>query len=341
MGTVMKEELSTHPQELLDSIHNIIPEDICQSLRVDEWAFINDLVGDEGSLTRAIEERTADIDGLKTFSVDVRTKIDDGSAIKGLGRAIAAEKLITTLEDEASISFLSAKGVLPKYGFPIDTVSLDIIGGSDEEAKKIDLSRDLKMAISEFAPPAKIVANGKVWESYAINTIPNKGWPAYIYHECPKCKKIFHPEGNVVDITVNLNDAPKKVCEYCNTLTDARLFIIPLFGFSTQMEYKPKPVGEVRPSTYYATQTQFWGIEGLTEKQKAEAQEKTIDIKGKDVKVTYSPGGKLFVLNQGIDRRGLLICPTCGYAKDPTTKDFKHDNKYKKACGTKKFIKAS
>ncbi|MBR3342475.1 MAG: DEAD/DEAH box helicase [Clostridiales bacterium] len=341
MGTVMKEELSTHPQELLDSIHNIIPEDICQSLRVDEWAFINDLVGDEGSLTRAIEERTADIDGLKTFSVDVRTKIDEGSAIKGLGRAIAAEKLITTLEDEASISFLSAKGVLPKYGFPIDTVSLDIIGGSDEEAKKIDLSRDLKMAISEFAPPAKIVANGKVWESYAINTIPNKGWPAYIYHECPKCKKIFHPEGNVVDITVNLNDAPKKVCEYCNTLTDARLFIIPLFGFSTQMEYKPKPVGEVRPSTYYATQTQFWGIEGLTEKQKAEAQEKTIDIKGKDVKVTYSPGGKLFVLNQGIDRRGLLICPTCGYAKDPTTKDFKHDNKYKKACGTKKFIKAS
>ena len=30
------------------------------------------------------------------------------------------------------------------------------------------------MAISEFAPPAQIVANGGVWESYAINTIPNK-----------------------------------------------------------------------------------------------------------------------------------------------------------------------
>ena len=341
MGTVLKEELSKHPQELLDSIHNIIPDDICQSLRVDEWAFINDIVGDEGSLTRAIEERNADIDGLKQFSVEVRTKLDDGSTVKGLGRAIAAEKLITTLEDEASISFLSAKGVLPKYGFPIDTVSLDIIGGSDEEAKKIDLSRDLKMAISEFAPPAKVVANGKVWESYAINTIPNKGWPAYIYHECPKCKKIFPPEGNVVDVTVNLNEAPKKVCQYCDTLTEARLFIIPLFGFSTQMEYKPKPVGEVRPSTYYATQTQFWGIEGLTEKQKAEAQEKSLEIKGKEVKVTYSPGGKLFVLNQGIDRRGLFICPTCGYAKDPTTKDFKHENKYRKTCSTKKFIKAS
>ena len=341
MKTELLNELSKHPQELLDSIHNIIPDDVCQRLKVDEWAFINDLVGNEGSLTRAIEERTADIDGLKSFSIDVRSKLDDGSAVKGLGRAIAAEKLIATLEDEASLNFLSAKGVLPKYGFPIDTVSLDVIGGTDEEAKKIDLSRDLKMAISEYAPPAKIVANGKIWESYAINTIPKKGWPAYIYHECSNCKKIYPPEGNVVDVTVNLNEAPKKVCEYCKTLTDTRLFIIPLFGFSTQMEYKPKPVGEVRPSTYYATQTQFWGIEGLTEKQKAEAREELIPIKGKDIKITYSPGGKLFVLNQGVDRRGLLICPNCGYAKDPTTKNFKHETKFRKTCSNRMFIKAS
>lgn len=340
MGTVLKDELSKHPHELLVSIHNIIPDDICQTLRVDEWAFINDLVGDEGSLTRAIEERTADVDGLKSFANEIYAK-QDASSPGERKRADAALRLVTTLDTESSISFLSAKGVLPKYGFPIDTVSLDIIGGSDEEAKKIDLSRDLKMAISEFAPPAKIVANGKVWESYAINTVPNKGWPAYIYHECPKCKKIYHPEGNVVDIMFNINEAPKKVCEYCSTLTEARLFIIPLFGFSTQMEYKPKPVGEVRPSTYYATQTQFWGIEGLTEKQKAEAKEKTFTIKGKDIKKTYSPGGKLFVLNQGVDRRGLHICPTCGYAKDPTTKDFKHDNKFKKPCATKSFIRAS
>ena len=30
------------------------------------------------------------------------------------------------------------------------------------------------MAISEFAPPAQIVANGKQWKSYAVNTIPDK-----------------------------------------------------------------------------------------------------------------------------------------------------------------------
>lgn len=344
MSSDLNEALQKHPEDLLKSIHNVMPEDICMNLGVDEWAFMGDLTGDEGSLTRVIQERAADIDGLKQFSTELRDSFGkEGTAVRGLGRAITAEKLIKTLEDEPSINFLSAKGVLPKYGFPIDSVSLDIIGGSDEEAKKIDLSRDLKMAISEFAPPAKIVANGKIWESYAINTIPNKGWPAYVYHECPKCKRIFHPEGKMVDVATNLEEEPKKKCDYCGTLMDPRLMIIPLFGFSTQMEYKPKPVGESRPSTYYATQTQFWGTEGLTEKQKAEAKDKTITVKGKTVNITYSPGGKLFILNQGVNGRGLHICPSCGYAKDPITilKGNKHETKYKKICGNKKFIRAS
>ena len=344
MASDLKDALQDHPTELLKSIHDVMPDDICDRLGVDDWSFIKDLTGDEGSLTRAIQERTTDIDGLKKFSAEIRGDLgEEGAVVRGLGRAIAAEKLVTTLEEEPSINFLSAKGVLPKYGFPIDTVSLDIIGGSDEEAKKIDLSRDLKMAISEFAPPAKIVANGKVWESYAINTIPDKGWPAYVYHECPKCKKIYHPEGKMVDVSTNLEEEPKKKCDYCDTLMDPRLFIIPLFGFSTQMEYKPKPVGESRPSTYYATQTQFWGTEGLTEKQKAEAKDKTLTIKGKNIDITYSPGGKLFVLNQGVNGRGLHICPSCGFAKDPITilKGNKHETKYKKTCGNKKFVKAS
>ena len=344
MMSDLRSALSEHPAEILESIHEVMPDEICSVLGVDEWKFIDDLTGIEGTLTRAIEERTADVDGLKKFSADIRGDIgDNGTAVKGLGRAIAAEKLIKTLEDEPSINFLSAKGVLPKYGFPIDTVSLDIIGGTEEEAKKIDLSRDLKMAISEFAPPAKIVANGKIWESYAINTIPNKGWPAYIYHECPKCKKIYHPEGTMVDVATNLEEEPKKVCDYCETVMEPRMFIIPMFGFSTQMEYKPKPVGENRPSTYYATQTQFWGTEGLTEKQKAEAKDKKLVLKGKEVNITYSPGGKLFVLNQGVNGRGLHICPSCGFAKDPITilKGNEHKTKYKKTCGNKKFIKSS
>ena len=109
------------------------------------------------------------------------------------------------------------------------------------------------------------------------------------------------------------------------------------------MEYKPKPVGDSRPSTYYATQTQFWGTNGLTEKQKAEAKDRSALFNGKEVKITYSPGGKLFVLNQGNEGRGLHICPNCGFTKDPIRiiRGNKHDTKYKKPCSSKRFINAS
>lgn len=343
MAAILKQCLEDHPSELLDSIHEVLPKDVCQSLGVDEWRFINDIAGEEGSLSRAISERTADIAGLRQFSDGICSDEGNGNKSSMLGRAIAAEKLIKTLEEEPSINFLSAKGVLPKYGFPIDTVSLDIISGDCEETKKIDLSRDLKMAISEFAPPAQIVADGKVWRSYAINTVPDKSWPAYIYHECPKCKRIYPPMGGMIDATANLEDEGKRKCDYCGTLMNSKKFIIPIFGFSTQMGDKPKPVGESRPSTYYATQTQFWGIDSLTEKQKAEAKERTVSLHGKQVEITYSPGGKLFVLNQGSNGRGIRVCPRCGFANDPIVvlKAGKHDTKYRKPCGNKSLINVS
>lgn len=342
MSSVLKQCLEERPEELLNSIHAVLSHDICEKLGVDNWNFIEDISGDEGSLTRAIAERASDIAGLKKFSAEVRA--DEGDKkIKMLGRALAAEKLISTLEDEPSINFLSSNGVLPKYGFPIDTVSLDIISGESEETKKIDLSRDLRMAISEFAPPAKIVANGKVWKSYAINTIPDKSWPAYIYHECPKCKKIYPPMGGMIDVTADLEGEGKRKCDYCDTMMNPRMFIIPLFGFSTQMGDKPSPVGENRPNTYYGTQTQFWGIDSLTEKQKAATKEDTLSFNGKQVAISYSPGGKLFVLNQGSNGRGIRVCPSCGFAHDSATvlKAGKHETKYKKPCGNKNLINVS
>ena len=344
MAEALREELNAHPEDLLESIHGALPKHVCDSLNVDDWQFISDLTGDEGSLTKAIEERIADIAGLKEVCSEATVNQSDLTE-KELNTARSALKLISTLESEESISFLSAKGVLPKYGFPIDSVSLDIISSSTEEAKMIDLSRDLKMAISEFAPPAEIVANGKVWKSYALNTVPNKGWPAYVYHECPKCKRIYPPESTMVDAeTFDLKDLDKKTCESCGTMMNPRKFIIPLFGFSTKMGEKPKPIGETKPSTYYGTRTQFWGIDRLTEKQKAEAKEKDIAIKGKLVNVVYSPGGKLFVLNQGINNNGIWVCPQCGYACDPTTTFLKkgiHETKYRRRCGNRTLIKTS
>jgi hypothetical protein len=51
------------------------------------------------------------------------------------------------------LGFLGSRNVLPKYGFPTDVVELRTNHlASTPEALKIELSRDLRIAISEFAP---------------------------------------------------------------------------------------------------------------------------------------------------------------------------------------------
>ncbi|WP_029201080.1 DEAD/DEAH box helicase [Oribacterium sp. NK2B42] len=338
MAVELEKYLDTKPQELLDTIHNVFDEKLCDLLKVDDWGFVKDLLGDSGKLNLAIKEREADISGL----TELKKNINPDSTGKELSEARAVTKLIETLNDEASISFLSSKGVLPKYGFPIDTVSLDILNNKNKEAEKLDLSRDLRMAISEFAPPAQIVANGKQWKSYAINTIPDKSWPTYVYHECPKCKRIFPPKGEMTEVTINIDDS-SGICPDCKIETNPKKFIIPLFGFSTSYSEKPKMVGETRPRAYYATQTQYWCDTDLTERQQLEVKSKKTIINGKEVSAKYSPGGKLFVLNQGTNGAGIYVCPECGYATeiDKLYKEKSHKNKYGHKCSNKMLQRVS
>jgi len=48
-------------------------------------------------------------------------------------------------------------------------------------SKDIKLERDLRMAISEFAPSSQVVANGYIWESAALRAVRNRTWTIYWY----------------------------------------------------------------------------------------------------------------------------------------------------------------
>ena len=60
------------------------------------------------------------------------------------------------LLDENTISALSSCGIIPKYGFPIDVIELLTDGYS---ARDVDLKRDMKIGLFEYAPGQVIVAN--------------------------------------------------------------------------------------------------------------------------------------------------------------------------------------
>ena len=63
------------------------------------------------------------------------------------------------------IDFLTRSNVLPKYGFPVDTVELQIGASGAGKISDLQLSRDLQMAIAEYAPGAQVIADGKMYTS--------------------------------------------------------------------------------------------------------------------------------------------------------------------------------
>lgn len=50
--------------------------------------------------------------------------------------------------------FLANHNVLPKYGFPVDSVERTNFGYGKDAGSMLDLSRDLSQAIYEYAPDA-------------------------------------------------------------------------------------------------------------------------------------------------------------------------------------------
>jgi ATP-dependent helicase YprA (DUF1998 family)/predicted RNA-binding protein YlxR (DUF448 family) len=318
----LNEMLNQHPQELIESIRFVLDDVLYNRLNIESWEFANRLAGTDGILEKSINKRKSEVDQLEEIR-DMYYEQNKYKAVNNIGN------LLNTYNKEKCINFLSSSGVLPKYGFPIDVVDMTITDNS-RDAQSIELTRDLKVAISEFAPPTRIVANGRVWKSYAINIVPKKGWPEDYFYECPKCKRIAPTEKNFVGY--EMEDVKDEVKEcMCGNEMRIKKFIEPIFGFSTSWDETPKAVGDEKPQRYYSTRTQFWGVDSLDPYQQEQRVEKDIRIGDSLVPIVYSPNGKLTVINRGKTGRGLFVCKVCGYVDENSPKK-KHKNKFGRLC---------
>ena len=62
------------------------------------------------------------------------------------------------------------------------------------------LNRDAAMGISEYAPAAEVIANGRIWRSSGLAYYPRMFMPTEYYVACPECHH--------VDIGVSREDVP-------------------------------------------------------------------------------------------------------------------------------------
>jgi len=188
------------------------------------------------------------------------------------------------------LSFLSRTVVIPKYGFPVDVVGLDTHHmNSASEGDTVNLERDLSLAIAEFAPTSKLVANKLEWQSYALKKVAEKEWSRWFYARCARHHRFERWKHGQ-----NPNFA--KCCNHMVT----RQYVVPQFGFQTRRERPNKPLRKTE--RIFSTRPYFVGFKN----------EKRQTIKYGSIELTKTSPGEMVVLCEGYKGQGFYLCSRCG-----------------------------
>ena len=319
--------LETKPQDLQEEVLRIFPSFITNQLALESWNWTAQLVSPhqdgsadiwEGSLGLAQTELLTELKSYKTLQQEIPELFN------------YAKGQLRRIRERQMLGFLASRNVLPKYGFPVDVVSLRL-QSQDEWAQRVELDRDLRIALSEYAPGCTLVANGKVIASYALERIPGKAWPEYRFAICARCGK-FHRSQTA-------QDEPLSACDECgqslkeNAGTELEgTFVEPVFGFRTSLTEDGQEPVEVRPQRTYSTRVYFSHYHVAP--QEPFLSEGSPNL-GADIRIQkrYSRYGVLTIVNPGRQRRGFWLCSFCGYGQTVASKKpARHKNPWGKPC---------
>lgn len=305
---VLKDFLGQHPEELKKSLKRIIPNNLWDSLGVEDWSWTAGLLNEkDGVLSKAELQLLNDLRELRAVE-------DECIKNRSYEKANTVKRTINTLLRRDLLGFLSQHNVIPKYGFPVDVVELQIYHHS-EEAKGLELTRDLKMAISEYAPDSQVVAGGKLWTSRYVKKLPDREPIKYAYAICDYCG---YYKSQIAE--KQKESRVECICgqEMRSSYAD---FITPEFGFISD---KPKVPGLSKPQKTYSTRKYF--------AQEGKMGDEIILNMGGFIITLQAGEGNLAVVNHA-GKRGFKICRKCGYSELNTGKPIEsHNNPWGKPC---------
>ncbi len=235
--------LSNHPPQLKERLERIIPSELHVVLGLEEWGWLDGHdMSDEDKRTvfaERLQNATEDVHGdwqaltqaEETASKNKKHKVADMYA-----------QQLKTLKRRPLLGKLGTYGLMPKYGFPTEVVELKV-RSSDREARQVELARDMKLALSEFAPGNQVVANGRVWTSQGI-VLPTgeRRLHEFRFWHCSACQYFTVERVVATDETAD----ETRLC-HCDKSIPASVYIYPEFGFTTAAT-KGVRVGEERPS---------------------------------------------------------------------------------------------
>lgn len=307
------EWINTKPEMLKSMLVRSIPgdENFHNKLGINNFEWIEEFSGCNGVFTILIREYENNIKMFDNIINEFKKKND-------LENAAKCVRKLTNYKNNKLIDFLARGNILPRYGFPVDTVELEQ-NTTAENLNKLRLSRDLQMAIAEYAPSSEVIADGKMYTSRYIrksNIGNNKQeWhTAYIGICCNK---------NCQAVNYSITPVPSEGirCSSCNEKIPKLRFnesIEPRNGFVTDRVAKEVPLSKqeknYRSDDYYIGNT----------------ESKTIDkhiFKFNNIEIILesTTNDSLMVKSSN----NFYVCRKCGfaYAEDETIPNDKEANK--------------
>lgn len=264
-----------------------------------EW--VSELIGQNGRLTTAINEYYTVIqDYLNDIHAIEITQGKDWKIISGY-----KEKDLERYKGTSIIDFLVGANVLPKYGFPVDTVELKIGGehlyDSSNNNRGLRLNRDMTQAISDYAPGSKIIADNKMYTARYISKYWKNGEKDFDKLYISYCS-------NCGTLNISYTNTPvNKECEGCRISLNGVVWeeaISPSAGMITDGN-KPEEVPLTRPKKVY--RSDFYYIE-----EDHSASKVILDFNNSQISVISSRKDKIIVTSS--KGEPFYVCPKCGFA---------------------------
>ena len=330
--------LQSKPEHLKEVLSASIPDNMHDVMGINDYSWIEKLIGEDGVLQTAVTEFRRTVEYYKS---EVEQLLADGLTQE----AAAVEKKLWSYrrgkEDNRGrnelIEFLVRNNVLPKYGFPVDTVEL-YQNANNATDKKLQMVRDLQLAISEYAPDAQVVADGKLYTSRYIRKLPQTTGQEWETSFIAQCKNPSCMTWNYRSIEP---DSSGEECISCHEVIERHRWkqaIEPRRGFVA--DAKPKDVPMHKPERTYRSDDFYIGdhLRQVMQKYSFVMED------GNKFQMETSVNDSLMV----VCNDDFYVCPHCGYAESTSenideagfstyqrTLEKKHITPWGKACEVK------
>ncbi|MHA2788202.1 DEAD/DEAH box helicase [Corynebacterium sp. S7] len=306
---LLKKYVDELPEAVNNALLRIFPESIHSELRLET-----------GEWRKKYHDLWDKVETSFNADYDVLAGLRDESFTEQRGKqGDAFQRTLKTLTDENLLSYLPKRNLLPKYGFPVDTVELQT--SFTQYGADLNLQRDLQMAISDYAPGNETVAGGRVWKTAGVRKWPGRELLQYNYFTCGNCE---HIEASLEPIS------PDAKCSRCGVSVGEKAthtFLIPEYGFVASSTAK---------SVGMSIESRPWNrVEFIHELSDLDSE--TV-FENEQVKATVSDWKRtsMGLMEQGRNGMGFAICPTCGFAAESFVGNETHDSpRTGKECYTK------